>query len=65
MKYEKCFRALGREGQLFTEAQVNNIVAQNTIENTMAFTAPQLGMWKIDFCENAHFQTISRLSLSK
>lgn len=44
MKYEKCFRALGREGQLFTEAQVNNIVAQNTIENTMAFTAPQLGM---------------------
>ncbi|PAV76097.1 hypothetical protein WR25_21565 [Diploscapter pachys] len=36
-------RALGREGQLFTEAQVNNIVAQNTIENTMAFTAPQLG----------------------
>ncbi|PAV62499.1 hypothetical protein WR25_23948 [Diploscapter pachys] len=37
------FRALGQEGQLLTEAQVNNIVAQNTIENTLAFTAPQVG----------------------
>ncbi|PAV64363.1 hypothetical protein WR25_20495 [Diploscapter pachys] len=36
-------RALGQEGQLLTEAQVNNIVAQNTIENTLAFTAPQVG----------------------
>ncbi|CAD6186007.1 unnamed protein product [Caenorhabditis auriculariae] len=36
-------RQLGFEGQLFNENQVNNIVNQNTIENTLAFTAPQPG----------------------
>uniref|UniRef100_A0A1I7XJ43 ShKT domain-containing protein n=1 Tax=Heterorhabditis bacteriophora TaxID=37862 RepID=A0A1I7XJ43_HETBA len=36
-------RQLGREGSLFNENQINNIVAQNTIESTLAFTAPQQG----------------------
>ncbi|CAO4369486.1 unnamed protein product [Caenorhabditis nigoni] len=36
-------RNLGAEGQLFNENQVNTIVAQNTIENTLAYTAPQPG----------------------
>ncbi|GMT19946.1 hypothetical protein PFISCL1PPCAC_11243 [Pristionchus fissidentatus] len=33
-------RNLGQEGQLFTEAQINNVVAQNDIEYVMAYTAP-------------------------
>lgn len=43
-------RNLGAEGQLFNENQVNTIVAQNTIENTLAYTAPQPGkhLLKID-----------------
>lgn len=36
-------RNLGREGSLFNENQVNNVVAQNTIENVLAYTAPQAG----------------------
>ncbi|KAK6742402.1 hypothetical protein RB195_009958 [Necator americanus] len=36
-------RNLGREGSLFNENQVNNVVAQNTIENVLAYTAPQPG----------------------
>ncbi|VDL75228.1 unnamed protein product [Nippostrongylus brasiliensis] len=36
-------RNLGREGSLFNENQVNNVVAQNTIENTLAYTAPLAG----------------------
>ncbi|KAF8358573.1 tyr-2, partial [Pristionchus pacificus] len=33
-------RNLGQEGSLFTEAQINNVVAQNDIEYVMAYTAP-------------------------
>ncbi|CAI4224858.1 unnamed protein product [Auanema sp. JU1783] len=36
-------RQLGREGSLFSENQVNTIIAQDRIENTMAYTAPQPG----------------------
>ncbi|KHJ97037.1 shTK domain protein [Oesophagostomum dentatum] len=36
-------RNLGREGSLINENQVNNVVAQNTIENILAYTAPQPG----------------------
>ncbi|VDM81981.1 unnamed protein product [Strongylus vulgaris] len=35
-------RNLGREGSLINENQVNNVVAQNTIENVLAYTAPQI-----------------------
>ncbi|KAK6035920.1 hypothetical protein COOONC_26575 [Cooperia oncophora] len=35
-------RNLGREGSLLNENQINNVVAQNTIENTLAYTAPML-----------------------
>ncbi|EPB76075.1 shTK domain protein [Ancylostoma ceylanicum] len=34
---------LGREGSLLNENQVNNVVAQNSIENVLAYTAPQPG----------------------
>ncbi|CAJ0598332.1 unnamed protein product [Cylicocyclus nassatus] len=36
-------RNLGVEGSLINENQVNNVVAQNTIENILAYTAPQAG----------------------
>ncbi|CAJ0941064.1 unnamed protein product, partial [Mesorhabditis belari] len=36
-------RQLARKGRLFDEQQINNIVAQNAIEFTLAFTAPQWG----------------------
>ncbi|PIO66848.1 shTK domain protein [Teladorsagia circumcincta] len=36
-------RNLGREGSLLNENQINNVVAQNTIENTLAYTAPTAG----------------------
>ncbi|KAK6056264.1 hypothetical protein COOONC_06232 [Cooperia oncophora] len=36
-------RNLGREGSLLNENQINNVVAQNTIENTLAYTAPMPG----------------------
>ncbi|KJH52569.1 shTK domain protein [Dictyocaulus viviparus] len=36
-------RQLGFEGSLFNENQLNNVVAQNTIENTLAYTAPLPG----------------------
>ncbi|KAK5969825.1 Common central domain of tyrosinase [Trichostrongylus colubriformis] len=36
-------RNLGREGSLLNENQINNVVAQNTIENVLAYTAPMAG----------------------
>jgi hypothetical protein len=37
------FRALGAEGHVFREQDLNAVFAQNEIQNILAYTAPQAG----------------------
>lgn len=43
-----CFRSLGKDGQLFTETQINSVYAQTNVEYVLAFIIPLRGK-KLNF----------------